>query len=246
MIGVQDQDRIAMSQPERDRLAILRGVQSGDRTQGSSVIKHYRSIGLYFQAPLGEARRTNQALFDRAKCGLRQSNTAFVRCGDLADERMDLSPGHRAGPPQHILDRTQQGSVPVLFQYAPAPFDRVVFAVIRRQVDQFDLDPMTVRELHQPLHELRARTADLRTVVEFDLESLHAGMDRSAFGPPAFQTVGNEVAGLLRVAEDDPRLLNLDAPTIEFENAEGDQNRFGGHVVIDGFEGLGTTRLAAA
>ena len=33
MIGVQDQDRIAMSQPERDRLAVLRGVQSGDRTQ---------------------------------------------------------------------------------------------------------------------------------------------------------------------------------------------------------------------
>ena len=33
MIGVQDQDRIAMSQRERDRLGILRGVVSGDRTQ---------------------------------------------------------------------------------------------------------------------------------------------------------------------------------------------------------------------
>ena len=33
MIGVQDQDRIAMSQHERDRLAILRGVVSQDRTQ---------------------------------------------------------------------------------------------------------------------------------------------------------------------------------------------------------------------
>lgn len=33
MIGVQDQDRIAMSQRERDRLGILREVVSGDRTQ---------------------------------------------------------------------------------------------------------------------------------------------------------------------------------------------------------------------
>jgi hypothetical protein len=31
-IAVQDQDRIAMSQPERDELTILRGVVSGDRT----------------------------------------------------------------------------------------------------------------------------------------------------------------------------------------------------------------------
>ena len=33
MVGVQDQDRIAMSQRERDRLGVLRGVASGERTQ---------------------------------------------------------------------------------------------------------------------------------------------------------------------------------------------------------------------
>src|SRR6185437_6186124 len=134
------------------------------------------------------------------------------------------------GPPQYVLDRTQQGSVPVLFQNAPTPLDRVVLAVVRRQVNQFHLDPMTIHELHESLHKLRARTVDFRTVVEFDLEAFDAGMDRAAFAPPAFQSIGDEVAGLVRTTEDDPRLMDVDAAAIEFEDAERDQDRFGRHV----------------
>jgi|SRR6185312_5369445 len=37
MIAVQVEDRIAMSQSERDRLATLRGVASGERTQAEAA-----------------------------------------------------------------------------------------------------------------------------------------------------------------------------------------------------------------
>ena len=37
MVGVQESDRFAMSQRERDRLAVLRGVSSGDRTQADAA-----------------------------------------------------------------------------------------------------------------------------------------------------------------------------------------------------------------
>ena len=37
MVGVQDSDRIAMSQVERDRLVVLRSVSSGDRSQAEAA-----------------------------------------------------------------------------------------------------------------------------------------------------------------------------------------------------------------
>ena len=37
MVGVQDPERFAMSQRERDRLAVLRGVSSGDRMQADAA-----------------------------------------------------------------------------------------------------------------------------------------------------------------------------------------------------------------
>ena len=37
MVGVQESERFAMSQRERDRLAVLRGVSSGDRTQADAA-----------------------------------------------------------------------------------------------------------------------------------------------------------------------------------------------------------------
>ena len=37
MVGVQDPERFAMSQRERDRLAVLRGVSSGDRTRADAA-----------------------------------------------------------------------------------------------------------------------------------------------------------------------------------------------------------------
>lgn len=37
MVGVQESERFAMSQRERDRLAVLRGVSSGDRTQAEAA-----------------------------------------------------------------------------------------------------------------------------------------------------------------------------------------------------------------
>jgi hypothetical protein len=72
----------------------------------------------------------------------------------------------------------------MLFQDAPATLDGIVLAMVRRQVNQLDRNLVTIDELHQPLHELRAGAGDLRSVVEFDVESLDAAVERFPLGPP--------------------------------------------------------------
>ncbi len=44
------------------------------------------------------------------------------------------------------LPSLQQRAVPVVFQDTPAPFDEVVFAVVRRVVRQFQRQSVLVRE----------------------------------------------------------------------------------------------------
>jgi len=51
-------------------------------------------------------------------------------------------------------------------QDAPAAFDEVVLAMVRRIVHQLDFQSGGVRELHQPVHELGPNTRILRAVVQ--------------------------------------------------------------------------------
>ena len=110
----------------------------------------------------------------------------------------------------------------------------IVLAVVRRQVRQFDLYLMAVAEFYQTLQELRARTGDFRTIIEFDMESLYAGMDDFPLVPPAFEAIGDEVAGFFGTTEEEPRLLDRYRPAIHLEYAERDQEGFGRHVMIEG------------
>lgn len=89
----------------------------------------------------------------------------------------------------------------MLLQDAPAPLDRVVLAVVWRQVDQLDLESMPIGERDKPFHELGAATGNFRTIVEFDLQACDAGVGRFSLAPPLIQTIGDEVAGLPGMAE---------------------------------------------
>lgn len=62
-----------------------------------------------------------------------------------------------------------------------------------------------------------------------------------AVAPPQFQTIGYEVAGVARGAEDDVELL-----VVDFENAGRGKHRVGMHVVIECRHGFLTARVAAA
>ena len=54
------------------------------------------------------------------------------------DDGPKAFPSHGPGPVQHPRRVVQQSSIPVIFQDAPTAFDRVVFAVIRRIVNQHE------------------------------------------------------------------------------------------------------------
>ena len=84
----------------------------------------------------------------------------------------------------------------MLLQDAPTTLDRIVLAMVRWQVDQFDLDLVMIHELHQAFHELRARTADFGTIVEFDVETLDTRMNRFPLVPPLIEAIGDEIAGI--------------------------------------------------
>jgi hypothetical protein len=115
--------------------------------------------------------------------------------------------------------------------------------MVRRQVHQFDYDPVAIHELHHAFHELRAGTADLGAIIEFDVESLDAQVDRFSLVPPLFETIGDEVAGFFRMAEDEKRLMDRHIPAIQLEHAKWNQQGVRGHVVIEGFHGFGPACL---
>jgi hypothetical protein len=72
-----------------------------------------------------------------------------------------------------------------------------------------------------------------------------ADIDRFPLAPPLFETIRDEVAGLFRVAEQEPRLLDGNRTAVQLEQAKRHQHGFGGHVVIDSLQGLSPTSFAA-
>jgi len=117
--------------------------------------------------------------------------------------------------------------------------------MVRRQVHQFDRDPVAIHELHQAFHELRAGTGDLGTIIEFDVQSLDAPMNRFSLVPPVLEAIGDEVAGLFRMAEEEPRLLDRHRAAIQLQHAQRNQQGVGRQVVIEGLHGFGAAGLTA-
>jgi hypothetical protein len=95
----------------------------------------------------------------------RQANSFFIDPLQGFYEGVTSLPSHRSSPSQGRLDGVQEGAVPVPFQDAPAPFKGIVFAVIRRRVNQLNRQLMTVCEFDQPLDELGAMAGKLRAVI---------------------------------------------------------------------------------
>ena len=172
---------------------------TGSREARSSSLRQLAGnslpgIGFDHDAPLGKRGGTHQTGGDGAECRLRQSHARLVDAVEQMYERSYAMPGHGLCPTQRGLDGGQQSTVPMVFQDAPAAFDRIVLAVVRRIVSQFQRQLISVREFDQSLHELRAGTGDLRAVVQIDQQPAHAGVRRPAVTPPHFQSIGHKVA----------------------------------------------------
>ncbi len=90
----------------------------------------------------------------------------------------------------------------MVFQNAPATFDRIVFAVIRWIVHQTNPQIIAVGKLHQPLDELRAAAGQLWTLVEIDHQLADVPIVLKAVLPPLLQTIRNKVTRLTRRSKD--------------------------------------------
>ena len=180
-------------------------------------------------------------------------NTAFVsrtpRSYTAVVSRMiGRSPRHVIVPAHRNTSATDDSNAPFQCrsQDPPAPLDRVVLAVVRRQVRQFHRHPVPVREPHHAVQELRPRAGDLGAVVQLDVQPPDAAVGHLPFVPPEVQPVGQEVARLLRVAEQEPRLVDRHRPAVHLQNPERDQDGPGSHVVVERLHRFRRPALAAA
>ena len=143
---------------------------------------------------------------------------------------MDALPGHALGPLQHGLDIDELCAVPMLFENPPTALNGVVFAVVRRIVQELNRASDGVGEGHQTCQELGAVPMAFRTVVELDLE-LRDGVTLLVWEalPPLFQAVDEKVTGLGRVAEPQEQLCG-----VFIDDAKGGVFFRAAHVVIGG------------
>ena len=118
----------------------------------------------------------------------------------------------------------------MLLQDAPAPFDRVVLAVIGREVKQLHRPAGGVGKIDHALEELGALAAAFRAVVGLDLDVRNDGpLPLGQRFPPGFQAVDDEVAGLGGTAEGQVQL-----PAVLVDQPERGVLFRAPHVVVGG------------
>ena len=86
----------------------------------------------------------------------------------------------------------------MVLQDAPAAFDRVVLAVVRRLIGETYGDPILLDESDEPLHKLGAPTMILWPVIHIDDQRRDVGNPFSHGLPPLHQPVYKAITGHLR------------------------------------------------
>ncbi len=84
----------------------------------------------------------------------------------------------------------------MFFQNAPATFDGVVLAMVRRIVNQHDFQIVAIRKLYHPFDELRPQTGIVWTVVEIEHQLPNVSKAVLVGGPPLLQAVSDKVTRL--------------------------------------------------
>src|SRR5258708_7075426 len=102
--------------------------------------------------PLFQGRQALKVGFYGVHCLFGQFDASLIDACYQFDDWMFPFPGHRAGILDHRVYRVKQGTIPVLLQNPPTPFDRVVFAMIWRIIFQTDGDLIPLHKFLQTLH----------------------------------------------------------------------------------------------
>jgi len=144
------------------------------------------------------------------------------------NDGVDAFPGHTVCPAQQGVDIHQFGTIPMLLQDAPAAFNRIVFAVIGRVVQQLDGFARVIGEVHQALEELSPHPTALRPIIDLQLEVRDGGpLGHGDIVPPVIQTVNDEITGLAGTTKG-----HVELSAVLIHQPEGDVFFFTTHVVI--------------
>ncbi len=98
----------------------------------------YRASRSDQDVPLGEKWVSFQPGLDSLHGILGHGDSFFIDRAAQFDDGMNAFPRHALCPLQHRLGVGELGAVPVLFQDSPATLHRIVFAVVRRIVQEAD------------------------------------------------------------------------------------------------------------
>ena len=146
-------------------------------------------------APFLDGLDSLQAGSNGSILGFIKFDTPSVNSIEHPHDWANSFPGHALSPLEHDRYRCQQCPVPMFLQGSPAAFDRVVLAVVRRVVNQFNLDVVFVSELSQAFHKLRALAGYFRTVVQIDHQLANVRMLGFALAPPLLEIIRHGIAG---------------------------------------------------
>src|SRR5262250_964837 len=179
---------------------------------------------------LGQYKMALQACFNRLHRRLTERNAFLVDFVAELDDRMKPLPRHPLGPLQHRLGIDQLRPIPVQFQDTPAPLDGIIFAVVRRIIQQLNRLVNGVGELHHTMEKLCAPATALRTIVYFDLDQTRRGllsfMQSVPFG---FEHIHDEVTRFGGAAKGDAQF-----GTLFIHNPARNVLLLASHIVITG------------
>ena len=117
-----------------------------------------------------------QSFFNRLHCRLPERNALLVDFVAECDERMPPLPGHPLGPLQHGLGIDQLRPIPLQLQDTPAPLDWIIFAVIRRIIQELNRLVNVVSALPHAMQKLRPPATALRAIIHFDVQQTRGGL----------------------------------------------------------------------
>lgn len=94
----------------------------------------------------------------------------------------------------------------MIFQNTPHAFNRVIFAMIRGIIGQFQVDILRSGKVHQTLDELRSAALSFRSIIHIQDEGM--GPKSSAqLRPEALQAIHNEIGSHDTVCKIEPHII---------------------------------------
>ena len=156
---------------------------------------------------LGQFRIALQSGFNRLHRRLPERDALVVHFAAQFHHRVQPLPGHLLRPPQHRLGIDQLRAIPLQLQDTPTPLNRILFAMVRRIIQQLHRLVDIVSKLHHAMEKLRPPATALRTVVHFDLEQTRLRLRLLIHRLPlGFDRIDDEVTRFVRAAKGDGQL----------------------------------------